>query len=152
MTNIVSLYDIPDTILELAGTMACMRSKDPKTKVGACAYDWSTGATYFGYNGFPSGIPDEQSWWEEAGGAEFKKHELVVHAESAAMRKALVAGANMRDIELFVTHFPCLRCVVEHVIANKIKAVTARAVGPAIKDIQRVKQVLDYIGIPIFIR
>lgn len=141
---------VAEFAMHLASITAYARSKDPKTKVGACAYDWETGATYLGYNGFPPGFPDNIEYWNEKEGALFQKHELCIHAESNAMRKALISKANMTKIELFITHAPCLRCAVEHIAVNKISAVTFNPVGPGMRDLWRVKLVLAEAGIPIY--
>ena len=149
-TEFESVEPIPMALMALAESWAQMRSKDPKTKVGALIYDWSNGATYLGYNGFPKGIPDQADWWLESEGADFSKHELVIHAESNAVRKALHAGAHLQSCELFVTHAPCLRCAVEHIVQTGIKRVTYKHLGPANRDLRRIKQVFGIARVELY--
>lgn len=145
-----SQKSLVEALMIVAEGWAHMRSKDPKTKVGALVYDWGTGSMHLGYNGFPKNIPDKLAWWFETPDTEFSKHDLVIHAESNAVRKALQAGANLLNCELFVTHLPCIRCAVEHIVQVGLKTVTYKYRGPAEKDLRRIKQVFELAGIKLY--
>lgn len=117
-----SAIPVDYAVMALCQKWASLRSKDPSTKVGACVYDESTGAMHFGYNGFPKGVPDLADVWtrrERQPGEEdlFTKYDLVVHAEVNAITKALRAGVIGHKCTMYVTHFPCPRCMRD-VVAN----------------------------------
>lgn len=119
-----SRADIDTTCLATAFLFGQLRSKDPNTKVGACVYDPNTGGLFLGYNGFPAGIPDLKSWWDNRDSADPGcKYNRVVHAEANAVRKAMVAIGNLRDCTLYVTHYPCHRCMKDFIIPSKLHEV-----------------------------
>ena len=78
-------------------------SKDPSTKVGAVIVNDLKQVLSIGYNGFPRGITDNESRYENRA----CKHNFVIHAERNALDNAFcdVGGAS-----LYVTHFPCNEC------------------------------------------
>ena len=79
--------------LELAKYIATNWSKDPSTKVGAILVNYDVGREFIGYNGFPSGVEDNE---ERLNNRELK-YKLVTHAEVNAILKAgpLAKGATM---------------------------------------------------------
>lgn len=88
--------------MELA-KLSAQRSKDPKTKVGACIIDPDTKKIVsIGYNGMPRGIKDDETVWDDA-----KKHLYVVHAEANAI---LNTTDDLNGKTLYVTMFPCNEC------------------------------------------
>lgn len=112
-----SKSEIPITLLEMCTIWAKARSKDPATQVGAVVYDSTTGATYFGYNGFPKGIPDYETRWERP-----IKYDYVIHAEENAIFKALAGLKDLQHAELICTHKPCHRCAAR-IIQSGIRVV-----------------------------
>ena len=64
---------------------AKLRSKDPKTQVGACIAGPDHRILSVGYNGTPAGIDDDQFPWESTGDALTDKHNYVIHAEANAI-------------------------------------------------------------------
>lgn len=128
--NLKSEATLYESVLRVVEAWASSRSKDPSTKVGAGVYDPETSGLFLGYNGFPSGIPDDSNVWnrrEEAPGKfELTKYDLVVHAEQNAARKALQAGANLCNSVLVCTHIPCPRCMRDIVASNRIRTVVFR--------------------------
>lgn len=106
-TLLHSERSITELCMDLAFLVAESRSKDPRTKVGACVYDTQTGSFHIGYNGFPSRIADTRLHWENRE----EKHKRVRHGEEGAVVKALRAGADMERCVLYVTHHPCHRCM-----------------------------------------
>lgn len=119
LMRIFSPKTIEQSLMEIVTIWARSRSKDPSTKVGAAIYDPVNGGTYLGYNGFPAGLPDLDSWWEDRE----VKARLVVHAEVNAAHKALQSGADLKRCWLVCTHLPCERCMTEVVSSLGIKRI-----------------------------
>ncbi len=124
MEELKSEYTPLESVMAVTQLWANIRSKDPSTKVGACVYDQKSGGLFLGYNGFPSGIPDLRETWENRSPASgVTKYDLVVHAEVNAVRKALVAGADMSCCLLVITHLPCAQCMKDVIGPSGIKRV-----------------------------
>jgi len=103
---------------------AQMRSKDPRTKVGAGIYDPVSGAIYLGYNGLPAGVPDLKSIWDNRDAyAPGNKYLYAIHAEANAIRKAAQAIGDLAHCILYVTHYPCHSCMKDFIIPFGIKHV-----------------------------
>ena len=51
--------------------LSAMRSKDPNTQVGACIVSQDNKILSMGYNGFPSGCPDDEFPWGRSEGDPF---------------------------------------------------------------------------------
>jgi dCMP deaminase len=78
-------------------------SKDPRTKVGAVIVDEKNRVVSVGYNGFPRGVHDDDSRYENRK----VKHLFVAHAERNALDNAplMVDGCTM-----YVPLMPCNEC------------------------------------------
>ncbi len=127
-----SRADIELTCMVIARIFARLRSKDPNTQVGACVHHRESGGLFLGYNGFNVGVPDFDALWQarqgtvplpEAPETSATKYDLVVHAETNAIRKAMSALGRLRDCELFVTHFPCRACMKDAIIPSGLTRV-----------------------------
>ena len=78
-------------------------SKDPKCKVGAVVVGVDKTQVAFGFNGFPAGMPDAESYLNEP---EFKNR-YIVHAERNALdNTAFDATAG----KLYTTKPLCVHC------------------------------------------
>lgn len=132
--------------MEVARAWARERSKDPSTKVGAAVYNPRTGAMHLGYNGFPPGFPDLRRLWDnrdpELG---VTKHELVVHAEANAVRKAWQAGEDTSECVLVCTHVPCPACMRDFVAPAGIRRVVYES-DEYVSNTERQKMVRDMIA------
>lgn len=84
-----------------------MRSKDPNTQVGAVIVDDHNRVVSIGYNGFPSGVSDEEFPWGKQGGVVDTKYAYVVHAELNAI---LNSQRSVRGCTIYVSLFPCNEC------------------------------------------
>ena len=84
-----------------------LRSKDPNTKVGAVIVDENNRVVSIGYNGFPSGVSDDEFPWGREGGVLDTKYAFVVHAELNAI---LNSQRSVRGCSLYVSLFPCNEC------------------------------------------
>uniref|UniRef100_A0A7S1MC63 dCMP deaminase n=1 Tax=Alexandrium catenella TaxID=2925 RepID=A0A7S1MC63_ALECA len=103
--------------------LTAMRSKDPATQVGACIVNDLNRIIGVGYNGLPSGVPNESlSWARESPEGELAtKYPYVVHAElNAIMNKN---AESCRNCRLYSTLHPCNECA-KVIIQSGIKCVT----------------------------
>lgn len=88
--------------LDLAKHVASW-SKDPSTKVGAVIVNDSNQVLSLGYNGFPRGVEDRMSRYEDRE----TKLLFVAHAERNALDNAFV---DVRGATLYTTLCPCNEC------------------------------------------
>ena len=77
-------------------------SKDPSTKVGAVIAK-DKRIVSLGFNGFPENTNDSMDIYEDRE----RKYLRVLHAEANAI---LFSKADLRDCQLYATHFPCCQC------------------------------------------
>ena len=101
--------------------LSAMRSKDPNTKVGACIVDKDNKVVSIGYNGMPSGVPEEELSWSRDGEGLDSKYLYVCHAEFNAILNTR-NGASLQGCRLYVTLFPCNECA-KAVIQTGIKEI-----------------------------
>ena len=102
--------------LDLAEHVASW-SKDPRTKVGAVVVDEKKRVVSLGYNGFPRGVLDIDSRYNDRD----TKHLFVAHAERNALDNAplMVDGCT-----LYVSLLPCNECAKSIIQKGIIKVVT----------------------------
>ena len=82
-------------------------SKDPSRKIGAIAVGAKGQVLSQGYNGFPRGIEDRVSYYEDRE----TKYKYVVHAEMNVIFNATYNGVSLDDATLYVTGLPvCSDC------------------------------------------
>jgi dCMP deaminase len=89
--------------------LSAQRSKDPSTQVGACIVNSKKRIIGIGYNGFPTGLPDDDLPWSREGAFLETKYPYVCHAEMNAITNA----SNKMQLEgasLYVSLFPCNEC------------------------------------------
>lgn len=86
--------------------IASLRSKDPRTQVGACIVSPQNRIISTGYNGMPNGCDDAIMPWQKSEGLK-DKHLYVVHAELNAI---LHSRTNLEGCRVYVTLFPCNEC------------------------------------------
>lgn len=92
-------------------------SKDPSTKVGAVIVDKNNRIVSVGYNGFPTGIIDDERLTDRE-----TKYKIVVHGEINAI---LFASKDLAGCTLYTVPFePCPRCA-GLIIQSGIKRVVA---------------------------
>jgi len=99
--------------------LSAMRSKDPKTQVGACIVNDDLRIVGIGYNGLPKGCEDDEFPWENKGEFIDTKYPYVVHAEANAI---LNATSNLKDSSIYVSLFPCNECT-KLIIQSGIKEI-----------------------------
>lgn len=87
--------------------LSALRSKDPNTQVGAAIVDENHRVVSVGYNGFPTGVSDDEFPWDRSGGVLDSKYAFVVHAELNAI---LNSQRSVRGCTIYVSLFPCNEC------------------------------------------
>lgn len=88
--------------------LSAQRSKDNNTQVGACIVNQEKRIVSVGYNGMPTGCPDDDMPWERDGEFLKTKYPFVCHAELNAILNS--AAVNLKNCTLYVTLFPCNEC------------------------------------------
>lgn len=90
--------------------LAACRSKDPKSRNGACIVSIEHRILGVGYNGLPRGCDDRDPiFWSDDDGDPFRsKHSYVVHAELNAILNCVALPLN--GARIYATQFPCPRC------------------------------------------
>ncbi len=98
-----------DEYFMLQAIMASFKSKDPNTKVGCVFVDPNNHQLSMGYNGFVSGLDEDQLPWGNNREAKYEhqKYGYVVHSEANAI---LHSRADLTGSKLYVTLFPCEEC------------------------------------------
>ncbi|XP_033217439.1 uncharacterized protein LOC117173146 isoform X2 [Belonocnema kinseyi] len=89
--------------------LSSMRSKDPRSQVGACIVNKDKRIVGVGYNGFPVGCSDSEFPWTEDVDDELKsKNIYVCHAEVNAIMNR--NSYDLKECTLYVANFPCNEC------------------------------------------
>ena len=88
--------------------LSALRSKDPGTQVGACIVSSDNKILSMGYNGFPTGCPDDDFPWEKTGQNGENKYLYVTHSELNAILN--YRGGSLAGARLYVSLFPCNEC------------------------------------------
>ena len=82
------------------------QSKDPSTKVGCVVVDKNKHILATGYNGFPVGMGDDSSRYQDRS----FKLQHICHAEANAICQAAYTGMCFKDSFIFITLQPCIEC------------------------------------------
>ena len=136
-----------EMFIRLAETVA-NKSKDPRTKVGAVLVSPDRRQIAIGFNGFPSGIPDDievlnrQSYFHGGIG----KDDLVIHAELNAI---LNCHVRPQGWTLYCTHAPCSECA-KHIVAAGIRTLVYGAGACTKTDLSRGINVLGFAGVTYY--
>lgn len=103
--------------LELCLFFASRWSKDPSTQCGSVIVRNVNQIVQTGYNGYPAGIPDDESLYTRE-----QKYARIIHAEINAI---ILAKQDLKDCTLYVAPIPpCERCAGP-IIQAGIKRVVA---------------------------
>lgn len=107
-----------DTRFAQLAKLVSLWSKDPSTKVGAVVVRPDKTIASVGFNGFPKGVPDDSSWYENRD----IKYKVVKHAEENAI---LFSREVLDGYTLYVYPLPpCSSCAGD-IIQRGIKRVVA---------------------------
>lgn len=90
--------------------MAAARSKDYRTRNGACIVTTDNRIVGVGYNGLPRGCTDDDPsyWLDNDDDPLVSRHSYIVHAEVNAILNCVVLPLSGASI--YATQFPCTRC------------------------------------------
>ena len=125
--------------------LSAQRSKDNHTQVGACIVDEDNKILSVGYNGMPSGCPDDSMPWERDGQMLDTKYAYVCHAELNAILN--YNGGSLKGSRLYVTLFPCNECA-KAIIQKGIKEIVYLSDKYASMDATIIsKRMFDQVGI-----
>jgi dCMP deaminase len=129
--------------LELA-TLVSTWSKDPSTKVGAVIVDDNKRVVSVGFNGFPRGVKDDFTRYEDRE----LKLKMVVHAEINAI---LFAKQPLDGCTLYTVPFqPCSRCAAQVIQSGIKRVVTFESDNPRWLDEFRTAQIMfDESGVAL---
>ena len=102
--------------------LSALRSKDPKTQVGACLVDDYGRVISVGYNGAPYGMTDEEMPWHSDGEKSRNrlsmKDDYVIHAEQNILDNYRGQQDDLYRMKLYVTFSPCEKCTERLIIAS----------------------------------
>eukprot|EP00929_Paragymnodinium_shiwhaense_P004911 TRINITY_DN106192_c0_g1_i1.p1 TRINITY_DN106192_c0_g1~~TRINITY_DN106192_c0_g1_i1.p1 ORF type:complete len:286 (+),score=80.52 TRINITY_DN106192_c0_g1_i1:58-915(+) len=127
--------------------LTSMRSKDPSTQVGACIVNGENRIVGVGYNGFPSGIEDDELPWGRSSpdGELETKYPYVCHAElNAVMNKNVESCKGCR---IFSTLFPCSECAKVIIQAGIKKVVYASDKHAHLTTVKASKRLFTLAGV-----
>jgi dCMP deaminase len=96
-----------------------MWSKDPSRQIGAVAVGSKGQVLAQGYNGFPRGIPDNPSLYQDR----VLKYKYVVHAEMNVIYNATYNGVSLDGSTLYVHGLPVCSDCAKGVIQVGVKRV-----------------------------
>jgi len=94
-------------------------SKDPSRKIGAVAIGPQGQVLSQGYNGFPRGIVDGETRYNNRE----EKYKYVVHAEMNCIYNAADNGVSLRGSKLYVTGLPTCSDCAKGIIQVGVKGV-----------------------------
>jgi dCMP deaminase len=104
-----------DEYFILIALFTSLRSKDPRSKVGAVLVNREKHIVGTGYNGFVREADETKFNWQSDGEWLQTKYPYVVHAEQNAILNATTS--NLDDCSIYTTLFPCNECA--RIIAQK---------------------------------
>ena len=125
--------------------LAGKRSKDPNTQVGSCIVNDEHKILSIGYNGFPSGVSDDDFPWAREGEELETKYPYVTHSELNAILN--YRGGSLQGAELYVSLFPCNECAKAIIQAGIRKVVYDSDKYAETPSIQASKRMLDAAGV-----
>ncbi len=126
--------------------LSAKRSKDPSTQVGATIVDSQKKIVGIGYNGFPSGVSDDEMPWSRDGEFLETKYPYVVHAELNAI---LNATTKLHGCTIYVSLFPCHECA-KAIIQSGIKEIVYECDKYASTDsVVASKRMLNQAGVAL---
>lgn len=106
--------------------LASARSKDHRTRNGACIVTPDNRIIGVGYNGLPRGCDDQDPiyWADDDNDPFHSRHSYVVHAEINATLNCVVLP--LTNATIYTTQFPCPRCAQAIIQAGIRKVIYLR--------------------------
>ena len=125
--------------------LSAQRSKDASTQVGACIVSGENKILSVGYNGMPTGCPDDDMPWGRDGAMLDTKYPFDCHAELNAILNT--APGTLRGAKVYVTLFPSNECA-KAIIQSGIRKVIYLSDKYADTDATRAsKKMFDMTGV-----
>ena len=132
--------------------ISSMRSKDPRTQVGACIVDKENHILSTGYNGAPLGFSDDDMPWDSIGELDNDimkiKNTFACHAEANAIDNFTGNKERLIGSTMYVTFFPCQECT-KRIIQNKIKKVVYLRMYSDKKSVEASMLMFEKAGVQI---
>lgn len=121
MSGNIALIDWHSMFMGVA-LLASARSKDGRTRNGACIASADHRILGVGYNGLPRGCSDQDPvyWSDDDTDPYHSRHSYVVHAEMNAILNCVTLP--LTGSRIYTTQFPCPRCT-QSIIQVGIKEV-----------------------------
>lgn len=121
MSGTTALIDWHSMFMGVA-LLASARSKDSRTRNGACIASADHRILGVGYNGLPRGCSDQDPiyWMDDDSDPFHSRHSYVVHAEMNAILNCVTLP--LTGSRIYTTQFPCPRCT-QSIIQVGIKEV-----------------------------
>jgi len=116
--------------------LVSMKSKDPRTKVGAVIVDKHNHPVSTGFNGLPRGVTDTE---ERLNDRDLKKY-FIEHAERNAI---FAANESLDGCTLYITHPPCSDCA-RAIIQSGIKSVVTLKATANLDSMQHYAEQFKY--------
>tara|TARA_B110000977_G_C10853879_1_gene406878 strand:+ start:237 stop:698 length:462 start_codon:yes stop_codon:yes gene_type:complete len=123
-------------------------SKDPSRKIGAVAVGSKGQVLSQGYNGFPRGISDDDTMYQN----KVTKYQRVVHAEMNCIYNATYNGTSLDGATLYIHGLPvCSECA-KGIIQVGIKRVVTKEIDDSmperwVESTQLTKQMFEESGV-----
>lgn len=99
--------------------LVSMKSKDPSTRVGAVIVGSDNEIRATGYNGFPRGVEDRPSRYEDK---EYK-YIAINHAEENAILHCARIGVSSKGCRMYTPWIPCCACTKSILQAGIVEVV-----------------------------
>lgn len=132
--------------------ISSLRSKDPKTQVGACIVDEEKHILSTGYNGAPFNLSDDDLPWDSLGENNNDimniKNTFVCHAETNAIDNYDGNKEKLKNSTIYVTLFPCVECT-KRIIQNKIKKVVFLRKYSSKEQVMAAKYMLEKANVEV---
>ena len=127
--------------------LASARSKDRRTRNGACIVTPDQRIIGVGYNGLPRGCDDSDPvYWSDDDGDPFhSRHSYVVHAEINAMLNCVVLP--LRGASIYATQFPCPKCAQAIIQAGIAHVIYLREKPHHVQENAAARKMFDASGV-----
>ena len=145
--DISKTYKWDKRYINLAAQIA-LWSKDPSRKIGAVAVGSKGQVLSQGYNGFPRGISDDDTMYQN----KVTKYQRVVHAEMNCIYNATYNGTSLDGATLYIHGLPvCSECA-KGIIQVGIKRVVTKEIDDSmperwVESTQLTKQMFEESGV-----
>ncbi len=123
--------------------LSAQRSKDAESQVGACVVNSHHKILSVGYNGMPTGCPDDNMPWEKEGAPLETKHLYLCHA---CLNAILNSAAGLFGCTIYTTLFPCNECA-KAIIQSGIHTVIYRDENPDADAVAAARRMFDMAGV-----